>query len=339
MHGDFPQGGDEDRDVDDETVEHYYLRIKSGRGENGEGRNLIDHNVFHHKPKSRGNFLLIGNDVSKNNVVEHNYFFRQPRLDGTNSEALRIGEKAVGLKSFNAKVRHNLFERCKGDVECISNKSRGNTYSNNTFRRNLGSLCIRHGLKVTVDSNVFENCQRGLRIFGEENKVRRNYLKNVPPNGASDNRDLVAILVENGNDSEENPTHRPVRDSEITDNIIEKIDGNSRRIVRWGSGRDDVPPKDNLFKSNTIIALRGVIFDPENDDSMDHNRFEDNRLFHKESVDVNLSDGAIRIKQVDSLELPEIERPTGLSRQDVGPCSQLTEFTFQEVKDRFEGDG
>jgi hypothetical protein len=341
-HGDFPQDGEEDEDVDGTTDEHYYLRIKSGRGEDGEGRNLIDHNVFHHKPKSRGNFLLIGNDVSKNNVVERNYFFRQPFRDGTNSEALRIGERAVGLKSFKAKVRHNLFERCNGDVECISNKSRGNTYSNNTFRKNMGSLCIRHGLKVTADSNVFEDCQRGLRIFGEENKVRRNYLRNVPPHGSDDSdSDLVAILVENGSDSEDNPTHRPVKDSEITDNIIEKVDGNSRRIVKWGSSRDDeddVHPRDNLFKNNTIIALRGRIFDPENDHSMDHNTFADNRLFHKENVDVNLPNSAISIEEVSSLELPDIERPAVLKGEDVGPCSQLTEFTFQDIINRFKED-
>jgi hypothetical protein len=39
--------------------------------------------------------------------------------------------------------------------------------------------------------------------------------------------------------------------------------------------------------------------------------------------------------EVSSLELPDIERPAALRREEVGPCSQLTEFTFQDVKDRF----
>jgi hypothetical protein len=49
--------------ADEEAVtktrnEHYYLSISSGR-ENDEGKNLIDHNIFHHKPKSHGSFYAL----------------------------------------------------------------------------------------------------------------------------------------------------------------------------------------------------------------------------------------------------------------------------------------
>jgi hypothetical protein len=309
-----------------EANEHYYLRIKSGR-ENDEGKNLIDHNIFHHKPKSRGAFLLIGNRVSKNNIIEYNYFWEKPRLDGTNSEALRIGESDVGEQSFSAKVRYNLFEKCNADDECITNKSRDNTYSNNTFLNNRGSLTFRHGWNITADSNIFIDCARGIRIFGEDNEIRNNYFKNVPPNNldAGDD-DMAAIVVGKGGDS-----YRKVKNCQIKGNIFEKVDGESRRIVTWRGA--DVGEHENIdFTDNKFIVKTGTIFSA-NPDLASEDEFKNNKIYHTNDIDVNLPNSAYNSQKVDSLALPDIIRPNPLQSIDVGPCSGLSNYTFSLVRE------
>ena len=321
---DFHTSFSNEEAVTREANEHYYLRIKRGR-ENDEGKNLIDHNIFHHKPKSRGAFLLIGNRVSKNNVIEYNYFLEKPWLNGENSEALRIGESDVGERSFSAKVRYNLFEKCNADNECITNKSRDNTYSNNTFRNNRGSLTFRHGWNITATSNIFIDCARGIRIFGEDNEVRDNYFKNVPPNSLDANDDdMASIVVGRGRDS-----YRPVRNCDIEGNLFEKVDGRSTRIITWpGSG--DGRPEDVDFINNTFIVRNGTIFSATPNLGRDDD-FRDNKIFHTGDIDVNLPDSAYTRDRVDSLDLSHITRPSPLESNDVGPCSNLSDYTLERV--------
>jgi hypothetical protein len=346
IHGDFPEEGKEDKDVDATTAEHYYLRIQKC------DRTLIDHNVFHHKPKSKGNLLLIGvyeeNDEKKpstNSVIEYNYFFRQPYHNGENSEVIRIGEKDVGNKSCHSKVRYNLIEECNGDVECVGNKSRKNTYSHNTFRNNMGALSFRHGWEIIADSNIFIDCLRGIRILGkgnkegENNKIRKNYFKNIPPSGSQDDDEddykLVAILVESGEGDE---YLRSVGD-EIDGNIIEKVDEKSKRCVTWGSERnEDEPPDHNDFTNNTIIVNNGTVFKFEKGASRENNTFNNNRLFHKGDVDVNLPESEISREVVSSLELPEIIRPSPRERKEVGPCSDLSSYRIERVLQTLKGE-
>ena len=317
--------------VTKERNEHYYLRIWSGReNENLEGKNLIDHNIFHHKPKSKGAFLLIGNRVSKNNVIEYNYFLEKPWLDGENSEALRIGHSNTGDESFGAKVRYNLFEKCNADNECITNKSRDNIYSNNTFLNNKGSLTFRHGWNITADSNIFIESARGIRIFGKDNEICNNYFKNVPPtNQDGSDSDLAALVVGKGGGG-----YLQVEKCSIEGNLIEKVDGNARRIVTW-RGTDNGRPEDVDFVKNIIIVRRGTIFS-ETPNLTNEDRFENNKIFHTHDINVNLPNTAYDSQEVDSLELPDIIRPRPLQSNDVGPCSGLSEYTFSRVRETLE---
>jgi hypothetical protein len=317
------------------------LTIWSGR-ENDEGTNLIDHNIFHHKPKSEGAFLRIGNEVSKDNIIEYNHFLEKPWRNGTNSEALRIGESDVGEESFSAKVRYNLFEKCNADVECITNKSRDNTYSYNTFRDNIGSLTLRHGWNITADSNVFINCARGIRIFGKDNEIHNNYFKDLPPENLTEyfnnvppkqvnvnDSDIAAIVVGSGGGG-----YLQVEKCSIVENLIEKIDGNARRIVTW-RGTGNGSPRDVDFIENIIIVRGGTIFS-ETPNLTNDDEFRDNKIFHTHNIDVNLPNNTYSSQQVDSLDLPDIIRPHPLQSIDVGPCSGLSNYTFSTVRETLE---
>jgi hypothetical protein len=195
------------------------------------------------------------------------------RLDGTNSEALRIGESDVGEQSFSARVRYNLFEKCNADDECITNKSCDNTYSNNTFLNNRGSLTFRHGWNITATSNIFIDCARGIRIFGEDNEILDNYFKNVPPDNldARDD-DMASIVVGKGGGG-----YRKVKNCQINSNLFEKVDGGSRRIVTWRGA--NVGEHENVdFTDNKFIVKSGTIFSAMPDlDSADE--FKNNRIY------------------------------------------------------------
>ena len=251
----------------------------------------------------------------------------KPWRNGENSEALRIGESEVGERSFSAKVRYNLFEKCNADVECITNKSRDNTYSYNTFRNCMGSLTFRHGWNITADSIIFIKCARGIRIFGTDNEIRNNYFKDVPPNNQEGNDlDLAPIVVGKGEGG-----YLQVKKCIIEKNLIEKVDANARKIITW-RGTGDGRPEGVDFLSNTIILRGGAIFTGTPNLTDDHD-FKDNKIFHTNDIDVNLPNSAYNSQKVDSLALPYIIRPNPLQSIDVGPCSGLSNYTFSLVRE------
>jgi poly(beta-D-mannuronate) lyase len=85
---------------------------------------------------------------------------------------MSIGSSTVKRDPFESTVRYNLFEKCEGDTECITNKSSHNTYYRNTFRDNKGSLTLRRGSDNIVDSNVFVGSSNGIE-FGFRGKVKK----------------------------------------------------------------------------------------------------------------------------------------------------------------------
>jgi len=78
-------------------------------------------------------------------------------------------------------VANNYFVEADGENEIITNKSKGNTYINNTFRRCRGSLVLRHGSNATVDKNYFlgENVEGtgGIRITDSDHSITNNYIQ------------------------------------------------------------------------------------------------------------------------------------------------------------------
>ncbi len=119
-------------------------------------------------------------------TISNNYFYRYAKIDDTlsnsgDSETIRIGTSEYQNVNSDALVRNNYFVEADGENEIITNKSKGNTYINNTFRRCRGSLVLRHGSRATVVGNYFlgENVDGtgGIRITDSNHEITNNYIQ------------------------------------------------------------------------------------------------------------------------------------------------------------------
>ena len=127
--------------------------------------------------------------------ITNNYFYnfaKVSELYGTkangddlsnagDSETIRIGTSSYQMVNSNVVVSGNYFVQSDGENEIITNKSKGNTFRNNTFRRCRGSLVLRHGSYATVEGNYFlgEDVEGtgGIRITDSYHAITNNYIQ------------------------------------------------------------------------------------------------------------------------------------------------------------------
>lgn len=128
--------------------------------------------------------VTLSANVVPAHIIENNYFgYRNPNLDDkgrelNGQEIIRVGTSDVSMQDANCIIRNNFFEHCDGETEIVSNKSCGNTYSNNVFYECKGMLTLRHGNDCVVEGNYFfgngVKKTGGVRIIGENHKVYNN---------------------------------------------------------------------------------------------------------------------------------------------------------------------
>ncbi len=167
----------------DKTVDSKWVSIY---GKN----NTVDHCSFENKT-NMGTLLVVWlqSGVTVNHVIADNYFgYRNPNLDPNGNELngqeiIRIGTSDVSMTTAAVTVRGNIFEKCNGEMEIISNKSCGNLFTNNLFIECKGTLTLRHGNNCTVTGNYFFGNgiseTGGVRIIGENHKVYNNYFERL----------------------------------------------------------------------------------------------------------------------------------------------------------------
>lgn len=140
----------------------------------------IDHNELRNK-STLGEMLDIsgsGSQVARRLWVHHNYFHDFTSPGGNGAETIRWGLSGLSLSTGNGLCEYNLFKKCEGENELISNKSSGNTYRYNTFRDSIGGeMSQRHGNDCLYYGNYFTNSQ-GMRIYGDRHKIFCNYFEN-----------------------------------------------------------------------------------------------------------------------------------------------------------------
>ncbi|MDV7188359.1 chondroitinase-B domain-containing protein [Lutibacter sp. TH_r2] len=129
-------------------------------------------------------------------TISNNYFYNFEKMlelyadyvddegnisNAGDSETIRIGTSEYQMVNSGATVSNNYFVQADGENEIITNKSKNNTYTNNTFRRSRGSLVLRHGSNATVDGNYFlgENVDGtgGIRITDSDHTITNNYIQ------------------------------------------------------------------------------------------------------------------------------------------------------------------
>lgn len=173
-------------DIDEDTsVKHNWIVLYGTY-------NTIINCSFMNKETS-GNMILAELSYNAENscdevghTISNNYFYKYAKIDAelTNSgdsETIRIGTSSNQNVNSNTTVFNNYFVEADGENEIITNKSKGNIYTNNTFRRCRGSLVLRHGSHATVDGNFFlgedVDGTGGIRIVDSDHTITNNYIQ------------------------------------------------------------------------------------------------------------------------------------------------------------------
>ena len=294
----------EKADVDENNKKYpwyTYLTISGG------DCNCIAYNNFHDKKPSRGQFLSLGgrveNDVvrslAKRTVIEYNLFRDHPGIKNKNGnmdkgEAIMMGASDFHLKAFGSIVRFNVFKRCQGDAEVITNKSCCNIYHHNAFRGNIGSLVLRHGIFNIVRDNYFLGRYNGIRVFGTKQLVKKNFFRSSKKLDKAILGPLVIGFGKVENEEDSDASYVKVKDSRFLDNIFvteaSDNDNEDSMIVAWGrkggSGGFNKMPENNIFQGNIIVARTGTMLKLAHEDAEEgNNRFRDNKLFNKDSAE------------------------------------------------------
>ncbi|HWA26580.1 MAG TPA: polysaccharide lyase 6 family protein [Lacunisphaera sp.] len=127
-----------------------------------------------------GNMLSVtgaGEQVARRLWVHHNHFHDYAKAGGNGAETIRFGRSWLSMSAGDGLVEHNLFVRCVGENELITNKSGANTYRYNTFLDSPGAqLTLRHGNDCRAYGNYFRNTD-GLRVFGDRHRIYGNYFE------------------------------------------------------------------------------------------------------------------------------------------------------------------
>ena len=222
-------------------------------------QNRVDHCSFINK-YHMGTLMVVWLDtavVSPSHVIDHNHFgYRRSVLDEkgkelNGQEIIRVGNSGTSMVTANCLVENNYFERCDGEVECISNKSCGNTYRGNLFFEVSGGLTLRHGNSCLVEKNTFIGNGKprtaGIRVIGENHTVKNNYLENITGNGF-----YSAICVMRGKIDPPLYDYFQVKNLTLTGNVL--INCKEALNVSFHNSRPEyiLPPVNTRISCNLI---------------------------------------------------------------------------------------
>lgn len=190
--------------------------------------------------------------------LDHNHFGPRERLGKNGGETLRIGDSATSMLTAACIIEDNLFYRCNGEAECISNKSCGNHYRRNTFLEVSGTLTLRHGNQCTVEHNHFLGNHAkgtgGVRIIGEDHLVRANHFQNL----TGDDARCAIVLMQGVVDSKPNEYFQ-VKRAKVHANTV--LDCENPILIGLKDGRGSLPPLDTEFLENRILATTSTLIE------------------------------------------------------------------------------
>lgn len=220
-------------------------------------RNRIDHCWIEGKTNKGTTLVVWVTNKPNHNRIDHNYFGPRERLGKNGGETIRVGDSNTSLESSHTIVEENLFDRCNGENEIISNKSCENVYRSNTFLRCSGTLTLRHGNDCLVEGNYFLGDRArgsgGVRIIGENHRVVSNYFQNL------EGDDLrAALVIMNGIENSPADGYVPVKNAVVAFNTFV----NCKETFVIGATEEDevsVPPADCVIANNLIVSRRPAI--------------------------------------------------------------------------------
>lgn len=271
--------------------------------------NRVDHCLVQGKV-NKGATLVVWLDGqhSGRHHIDHNYFGPREKLGENGAETIRVGDSKTSMQTAACVIEQNLFERCDGEAESISNKSCGNIYRNNTFLAVSGALTLRHGNGCLVENNIFlgqrEKGTGGIRIIGEDHIVRGNYLEELD---GSDARSGISLM--RGIPDSPLSGYFQVKRALVEANTL--VDCKHSLLIGLGDEKSaKLPPIDCMLRGNVILAPNFTAI--ESRSTIDGVRWDNNTVWGRE-LGIPAQAG-ITWKQV------KPTAPVPLSRNDVGPA-------------------
>jgi poly(beta-D-mannuronate) lyase len=213
--------------------------------------NRVDHCYLAGKT-NRGTTLVVWleNDPVSHRI-DHNHFGPRSRLKVNGGETVRVGDSKTSGVAARCTVEENLFERCSGEVEIVSNKSSENLYRKNVFQRCEGALTLRHGHACTVEGNVFlgegQPHTGGVRVIDADHRVIGNRFTEL---FGEDTR--AALCLMNGLVNSPANGYFPVRRATIAGNTFTNC--RESIVLGWAGEGGTLPPEDCTFADNTIVS-------------------------------------------------------------------------------------
>ncbi len=219
--------------------------------------NRVDHCLLRGKNNAGATLVVWLSAIPNYHRIDQNYFGRRPDLGVNGGETIRIGTSDWSMYDSFAIVEQNLFEECNGEIEIISNKSCGNIYRNNTFRKCQGTLTLRHGNRCRVEGNFFFgngiSSTGGIRVIGEDHTIVNNYV-----GGTKGTSLRAAISVMDGIQDSPLNGYYQVKRATIAFNTL--VDNTSSLDIGAGKDSDNVlPPVDCVLANNLIVSSAGPL--------------------------------------------------------------------------------
>ncbi len=276
--------------------------------------NRIDHNLFEGKHDIGALLVIDGSHgtvpaISQHDKIDHNIFRdNTPRVDNE-KETIRIGVSDLSNLNAYTVVEYNLFENCDGDPEIISIKSNCDTIRHNTFRRCLGTICLRQGRGSVVEGNFMfgENKTAlfnggiigcgGVRMYGLNHKIFNNYFEEL----TGDKWD-AALTITNGdvtNSSTSLSSHFLPENIIITNNtLINNVSNIEIGFDNNGSYRK--PPINCMIANNIITAIANPLVKYYSSASLAGVSFVNNILYPTETATIGLTSyNDTQVKNID----------------------------------------
>jgi poly(beta-D-mannuronate) lyase len=214
-------------------------------------RNRVDHCYLAGKTNVGTTLVVWLSDQPNDHRIDHNHFGLRPPLGQNGGETIRVGTSHWSMYESRTIVESNLFERCNGEVEIISNKSGGNIYRNNTFLASEGTLTLRHGNRCLVEGNYFLGEHRpstgGVRIIGEDHRVVNNYFAGLTGDGPYSAVSLMQGIVDSPLAG-----YFQVKRALVAFNTF--VDCANPLVLGQPGSRTSLPPEDVVIANNVFLS-------------------------------------------------------------------------------------
>lgn len=214
----------------------------------------IDHCYLKGKSHQGPTMVVWGTSKPMKHRIDHNFFGERAAVSDNGGETIRIGTSDWSMTDAFTTIEDNIFQRCNGETEIISNKMGADTIRNNFFHESQGTLCLRHGNGSAVYGNYFVGNgikeAGGIRIIGEDHLVYNNYFQNMAGTGQR-----AALVLMDGVPNSPLSGYFQVKRVQVVANTMI----NCKQSFDIGSGKGGsnrtLPPMDGHIANNVVLQI------------------------------------------------------------------------------------